>query len=103
MLIKAWDWLIWSSKNSEKISTSVKGALAVVAGVIANVIVLGHLQIDPLLIQTGGDSIMSLVQSGLGLITAVTVVISAATSIVTFTRKVIRTFKGENDLINKYY
>lgn len=100
---KIWDWIVYSSTNADKISLSVKGAIATVVGVILNIIVLGHLQIDPALITTAGGSIGSIIQAFLGVITAIATLVSLLSGFVGLVRKIVLTLKSSNDLLNRFY
>lgn len=100
---KIWDWIVYSSANADNISLAVKGGIATVVGIILNVIVLGHLQIDPALITTAGGSIGAIIQGFFGVITAMVTLVSLVSGFIGVIRKIILTVQGQNNLLNRFY
>lgn len=94
MFTKIYEWIVWSSTNAEKWSLTAK---AFVGGTA----LLGLLSMFGIVLPT--DDISSLVDQ---IVLVLQAIATASTAVVTaygLLRKIVKTVKGENDLLNKYY
>lgn len=94
MFTKIYEWIVWSSKNAEKWSLTVKGFITGSA-------LVGILTMFKIVLPT--EDISALMDNLVILIQGLATVATAAVSAWALIRKVYRTIVGKNDLLNKYY
>ena len=94
MITKIIDWVLWSSKNADKISLTVKS-------ILSGAIVVTLLQV--LKIDVPVDMFSATIDMFVTIIQEVGVVATAVVTIVGLVRKIVSTFKGTNDVLNTHY
>lgn len=87
------NWLAYSSKDSEKVSLTLKSFLTFLVTVAT--IVAGFYKV-----QLPSEDLTAFVDTGIALVQSVLVVASFASTIVGLVRKIWRTYNGTNAVIN---
>lgn len=93
MLVKIWNWVVFSSVNEDKIAATVKGFLGVAVAIVTNILIIGHFNIDPAAVQGVADQVLVTLQ-------AILLAISSLVGLVGFLRKIWTTLSGTNQVIN---
>ncbi len=86
---KLWQWVVYSSVNSDKISLSVKGILGTIVTVATIVLGLANIHVGSALTSQLIDSVITLIQAWAGLI-------SALVAVGGIVRKIFITVKGQH-------
>ncbi len=94
MITKIIDWFIWSSRNADKISLSLK---AIVTGTLF----LSVLQV--LKIELPVDIFTDIIDQSVIIIQQAGIIVTASVTVYGLVRKLVLTFRGSNDLLNKHY
>lgn len=86
---KVWDWVVWSSANSDEVSTSVKGFLTFVITIVSVGAGVGHIQLP-------GELLTQVVDATIGAVQAIIAALSAVMFLAGIIRKLWRTVRGTN-------
>jgi len=86
------NWLLYSSKDANKIGLTIKGLSAFVPTIM---VMFGLAQLN-----VSQDSVLGFIDAIAVLVTATLSVITAGLTVWGFVRKIISTFKGTNEVIN---
>lgn len=93
-ILKAYEWLIWSSKNADNYSVTIK--MFITGGALTTILALFQISLPSGDIGQFIDAIVNVIKLLAALATAVGTGFGLA-------RKLYFTFKGDNDLLNRFY
>jgi len=94
MITKIIDWFIWSSKNADKISLTLKAILT--GSVVISIFEL-------LKISMPVDNFTDIIDQSVTIIQEAGVIVTSLVTVYGLVRKLVTTFKGTNDLLNTHY
>lgn len=93
MITKVWNWLVYSSTNADKYSTTIKGFATFIPTII---VLIGLLHLP---IHVTADSANGIIDQIVIIITALASIVSGIMTVVGAIRKIFRTTQGTNDVV----
>lgn len=91
MIQKAWQWLVYSSQDADKVSLFIKG----LAGFIPSVVLV----LSVIHINVSGDNLAGFLQALAVLVTIAGSVVTAIITVLGFVRKIVSTAIGQNEVV----